>query len=148
MAFILAITLHRKVEQSAHNWALLWMMAACTSFGSMFYALPLVQTTITSIIVGAIITGLASVWVILGWGAAYSRITVREATVLTAGSFLVAGVLYLLIEIAHNTHHSSLMVFAAGRFVIHAGMALGESTALSLADNMPLSSSSRSSYSS
>lgn len=99
LSFFVAIMLYRRIERSAHNWTLLWMMAACTSFGSMFYALPLMQTTLASFLAGAVISGFASVWIILGWGTAYCRLDIREATTMTAGSFLVAGALYFLITL-------------------------------------------------
>lgn len=98
VAFALAALFHRRIERSPHLGAMLWMMAALTTFGSMFYALPVVGDSAVVILSGAVITGFSSVWVALAWGALYSKLDVRDAAMLTAGSFLLAGVLYLLIS--------------------------------------------------
>lgn len=97
VAFALVVVFHQRIEQSKHLGMILWMMAALTAFGSMFYALPLIDASTAVIMGGAVITGFASVWLALAWGARYCTLDVREATLLTAGSFLLAGLLYLLI---------------------------------------------------
>jgi len=111
IAFVVAICRFRRMTASPHRGTFLWMMAALTAFGSLFYALPLVQDPLMILLVGALIPGFASVWIVLGWGDVYSDLDVRDATKLTAGSFLVSGVLYLLIASIPQPFSGAIVIF-------------------------------------
>lgn len=96
--FALVIGLHKRLEASVHFGAIIWMAAMGTALGTLFYAVPLAQGTQALAIAGAVISGFCSPWVALSWGLAYCRLDVRMATSLTAGSFLLAGLLYALMS--------------------------------------------------
>ena len=92
--FLAAIVWHRRIERSRLTGAIAWTAAGAAAFGSMFYAVPLLENDTAALIVGAVVPGLATPLLALSWGVAYCRLDSRWAAGLTAGSFLLSGALY------------------------------------------------------
>jgi DNA-binding CsgD family transcriptional regulator len=111
---IVVILRHRSIERSRHIGAGLWMAAMVTSAGTVFYALPLSNVSISLIFAGAVISGLTSPLIAMAWGVAYCDLNARDAAQLTAGSFLVSGVLYGLISMIPQPISGVLVTFMPG----------------------------------
>ncbi len=95
ISFILAIGFRPRVERLLRSSTFLWGMAAITSFGTLFYSTPLVDNTFVSIAVGALLPGLATPWIALAWGLAYCSFDAKTSIRLSAGSFAIAGLMFI-----------------------------------------------------
>lgn len=111
VTFLAVIALRARIDASAHGGAAMWMAAAFTTLGTMFYTLPLAGDTPSMVVAGAVVSGLASPLVALAWGLAYCTLDVRQATELTAGSFLLAGVAYAAIALIPQPVCGAIVTF-------------------------------------
>ncbi|MBM7000145.1 helix-turn-helix transcriptional regulator [bacterium] len=103
LVFLVVIVFCRRLESSRHVVALEWAAAVATTAGTLLYALPTIDATHELVRLAAIVSGAASPLIALGWGVAYCRPDVRAATALTAGSFAICGVLYLVVSMLPTT---------------------------------------------
>lgn len=94
ITFIVTILNHRRLEGATRSMNILWMAAVVASFGSMFYATEVVPNATASLLMGAILPGVATPLLALGWGVLFCTLDARWAAGLTAGSFMLAGALY------------------------------------------------------
>ncbi|MCH4184220.1 MAG: LuxR C-terminal-related transcriptional regulator [Eggerthellaceae bacterium] len=65
------------------------------ALGTACYALPLGQPLVISVI-GAVLTGIASCWVVIYWGTLFSALSARDIVICTAASFFCANVIYFV----------------------------------------------------
>lgn len=110
-AFAIAIVAHHRIESSSRLRGAIWTAAAITTVGTLLYTLPLAEGPRMLALAGGIITGFSSPWVALAWGVAYCRLDARHATALTAGSFLLAGILYAAISYLVQPFDGILVAF-------------------------------------
>lgn len=103
LVFLVVIVFCRRLETSRHVVALEWAAAVATTAGTLLYALPTIDATHELVRLAAILSGAASPLIALGWGVAYCRPDVRAATALTAGSFAICSVLYLVVSMLPTT---------------------------------------------
>lgn len=95
LTFAFVIAFHRRLQQQAHCLkALVWTAAAVSALGTLLYTLPFFGAKLPTTLAGAVVTGLSTPLLALAWGVKFCRLDARSATVLTAASFLVAGVGY------------------------------------------------------
>ena len=100
IAFLYVIIRHEHLEKSPHAGAATWLVSIATTFGTLLYTLQMPGgASVEAVMTGAVVTGIFSPWIALMWGMAYCRLDAREAAVLTAGSFLVSGMLYAAISV-------------------------------------------------
>lgn len=98
ITYLVVILNHNMFERASKASTLMWFSAVVSSFGSLFYALPIIQNDIVSLALGAVLPGLATPFIAVGWGVQYCTLDARRAASLTAGSFLVSGLLFGLIS--------------------------------------------------
>ena len=94
ITFIVAILNHERLERAGRSVTILWTAATVTAFGSMFYATAVIDNAVASLLLGAILPGLATPLLALGWGVLFCTLDARMAASLTAGSFMLSGMLY------------------------------------------------------
>ena len=97
--FAVAIFNHDRLERAGRSINVLWAAAMVSAFGSMFYATEVIESAAASLMLGALLPGLSTPLLALGWGVLFCTLDAREAAGLTAGSFMLAGVLYGLISL-------------------------------------------------
>ena len=95
ISFIFAIGFRPRIERLLQSPTFLWIMAAITAFGTLFYSTPLVDNPSVAIAVGALLPGLATPWIALAWGLAYCSFDAKASIRLSAGSFALAGLLFI-----------------------------------------------------
>lgn len=94
ITFILALFEHRRLEGAGSSMTVIWAAATIASFGSMFYATEVVDDAFLSLALGAVLPGIATPLMALGWGVLFCTLDARWAAGLTAGSFMLSGILY------------------------------------------------------
>ena len=99
VTFAIAIFNHDRLERAGRSINVLWAAAMVSAFGSMFYATEVIESATASLMLGALLPGLSTPLLALGWGVLFCTLDAREAAGLTAGSFMLAGVLYGLISL-------------------------------------------------
>jgi DNA-binding CsgD family transcriptional regulator len=96
--YLLMAFAHRFARQLLSRWlsriALLILMA----LGTFLYAFPALSPYPVLQLLGALLTGLSSPFLLLLWSEVYGSLEVRPVIVYTALSFLIAELLYLLIS--------------------------------------------------
>lgn len=98
-AFAVVIAFHHRLERTRHMNALVWVASTVSAFGTLLYTAPLANSSMAYVLTGAVVTGLSTPLLALAWGVAFCRLDAQSATMLTAGSFLVAGVGYELVSL-------------------------------------------------
>lgn len=99
VTFAIAIFNHDRLERAGRSINILWAAAMVSAFGSMFYATEVIESAAASLMLGALLPGFSTPLLALGWGVLFCTLDAREAAGLTAGSFMLAGVLYGLISL-------------------------------------------------
>ncbi len=94
-SFAIAIAFQPHIKRILQTPAFLWGMAAATAFGTLFYSTSLVENAVVAITIGALLPGLATPWIALAWGVAYCSLDAKTSTRLSAGSFMIAGALFI-----------------------------------------------------
>ncbi len=94
VTFVVALLNHRRLEGARDSMTIIWAAAALASFGSMFYATEVIRDANVSLMLGAVLPGIATPLIALGWGVLFCTLDARWAAGLTAGSFMLSGVLY------------------------------------------------------
>ena len=94
ITFIIALAGHRRLESDRSSMTIIWAAGSAATFGSMFYATEVVHDAFASLVLGAILPGVATPLIALGWGVLFCTLDARWAAGLTAGSFLLSGILY------------------------------------------------------
>ena len=97
--FAVAIFNHDRLERAGRSINVLWAAAMVSAFGSMFYATEVIESAAASLMLGALLPGLSTPLLALGWGVLFCTLDAREAAGLTAGSFMLSGALYGLISL-------------------------------------------------
>ena len=90
-----------------------------SAFGSMFYATEVIESAAASLMLGALLPGLSTPLLALGWGVLFCTLDAREAAGLTAGSFMLSGVLYGLISLIPAPLSGVIVAFFAPAFGLH-----------------------------
>lgn len=109
--FLVVIALRTRIEQNKYQNAFVWVAAICTTLGTLFYSLPLSGNNLSMITAGAILSGLASPLIAIAWGQAYCSLNARQVTTQTAGSFLIAAILYVVISLIPQPISGMLVAF-------------------------------------
>lgn len=99
VTFAIAIFNHDRLERAGRSINILWAAAMVSAFGSMFYATEVIESAVASLLLGAVLPGLSTPLLALGWGVLFCTLDARAAASLTAGSFMLSGVLYGLISL-------------------------------------------------
>ncbi len=94
ITFAIALVGHRRLEGDRSSMTIIWTAAAAAAFGSMFYATEVVPDALASLILGAVLPGIATPLIALGWGVLFCTLDARWAAGLTAASFMLSGILY------------------------------------------------------
>lgn len=102
VVFVAVVVLRHRIEKSSHLDSACWVAAFITTLGTLLYTLPVKEVSLQVVLTGGIVSGAASPIVILAWGIAYCSLDARAVAATTAGSFALAGVMYLIVSLLPN----------------------------------------------
>ena len=77
--FAVAIFNHERLERAGRSINVLWAAAMVSAFGSMFYATEVIESAAASLMLGALLPGLSTPLLALGWGVLFCTLDAREA---------------------------------------------------------------------
>mgnify|MGYP006867970451 CR=1 FL=1 len=75
VTFAIAIFNHDRLERAGRSINVLWAAAMVSAFGSMFYATEVIESAAASLMLGALLPGLSTPLLALGWGVCSARST-------------------------------------------------------------------------